>query len=198
MNKRVELPSVVYGGYIFDLDGTLVDSMPTHLVAWNRALAEVGMPPFIEEEYYSWGGRSAVDIVEELAAREGRVDIDPQKVAVLKRHYYMSLLEECPALPIEGVVDFARAQKGRVPMAIATGSALEGALKTLEGAGLSGFFDIIVTPAEVQEGKPAPDMFLLAAARMGVEASSCCVFEDALPGIAAAKAAGMDVVIVGR
>lgn len=198
MNKRVELPRAVYDGYIFDLDGTLVDSMPTHLVAWNRALADVGMPPFIEAEYYSWGGRSAVDIVEELAAREGRVDIEPQKVAVLKRRYYMSLLEECPALPIEEVVAFVRAQRGRVPMAIATGSALEGAEKTLAGAGLAGFFDIIVTPADVKEGKPAPDMFLLAAARMGVAASSCCVFEDALPGIVAAKAAGMDVVIVGR
>ena len=194
--SRVQLPTQEYAAYIFDLDGTLVDSMPTHLKAWDEALAEVGLPPFIVSEFYLWGGRSAVDIVQELAQRAGRKDIDPHRIAVLKRQRYMALLEETPASPITEVVDFVRTHLGKTPMAIATGSAREGALKTLKGAGLEGVFSLIVTPQEVSQGKPAPDIFLKAAELLGVEAQACCVFEDAEAGIQAAKAAGMDVIVV--
>lgn len=196
--NRMELPRKEYAGYIFDLDGTLVDSMPQHYLAWEKALRDVGLPLFSEEVYYSMGGRSATDIVAEMAAEQGRTDIDPEAVAVSKRMYYFSQLRDTPAPPITEVVEFVRARLGRVPMSIATGSALPGALETLKCAGLEDVFDIIVTPADVVEGKPAPDMFLLAAQKMGVPASECCVFEDAEPGVEGAKKAGMDYVRVSR
>ena len=79
-----------------------------------------------------------------------------------------------------------------------TVSAIPGARRTLAAAGLTGLFDVILTPEDVEHGKPAPDMFLLAAERLGAAPSRCVVFEDAVPGIAAAAAAGMDCVRVRR
>ncbi len=196
--SRMEIPRKEYGAYIFDLDGTLVDSMPQHYDAWKHALEEVNLPVFDEETYYSMGGRSATDIVSEMAVREGRADVSPEAVAVAKRKYYFEQLERNPARPIPEVLRFVRERQGRVPMAIATGSARPGALKTLRCAGMEGLFDIIVTPEDVKHGKPAPDMFLLAASRMGVSAADCCVFEDAVPGMMAATAAGMDFVRIAR
>lgn len=193
---QVNLPEHEYGGYIFDLDGTLVDSMPQHFEAWKKALKEVNLPVFDEDTYYSMGGRAAADIVEEMARDLGRTDIDPDAVAVSKRGFYFQQLEETPPKPIKRVVDFARSLKSRKPIAIATGSALPGAVATLRAAGLEDLFDIIVTPEDVVHGKPAPDMFLLAADKMGVAPGDCVVFEDADPGIEAAKQAGMDYVRV--
>ena len=196
--NRMEQPQREYAGYIFDLDGTLVDSMPQHYKAWGKALRDVGLPLFDEDVYYSMGGRAATDIVAEMAEAQGRSDIDPEEVARNKRMYYFEQLKKTPACPISEVIDFVRAHQGRVPLSIATGSALPGALETLKCAGLNDIFDIIVTPADVEHGKPAPDMFLLAAKKMGVPASECCVFEDADPGILGATRAGMDCVRVHR
>lgn len=198
MKNRMEQPRKEYSGYIFDLDGTLVDSMPQHYLAWGKALHDVKLPLFSEDVYYSMGGRAATDIVAEMAEKMGRTDIDPEEVAVNKRMYYFEQLKMTPALPIPEVLDFVRAHKGKVPLAIATGSALPGALETLRCAGMEGMFDIIVTPADVEHGKPAPDMFLLAAEKMGVPAGECCVFEDAEPGMEGAAKAGMDYVRVSR
>lgn len=195
--NRVRLPEQPYEGYIFDLDGTLVDSMPLHYRAWRRALAEAGAPPeaFLPGEFYSCGGKSATDVVDYLNAAYG-LDMDRKLVAERKRLFYLGMMQNDGAAPIAEVADFARSLKGKAPMAIATGSALPGAMATLEAAGLTGLFDIIITPEDVLEGKPAPDMFLLAASRMGADPVRCIVFEDATPGIEAARAAGMDVAVV--
>lgn len=194
---NVTLPEREYGAYIFDLDGTLVDSMPQHYEAWKKALTEVRLPIFDEDTYYSMGGRSASDIVAQMAAEQGRSDIDPDEVAVLKRKHYFMILATDPPKVIAKVAEFAKEKKQRdIPLAIATGSALPGALATLKAAGLDGMFDIIVTPDDVINGKPAPDMFLLAAEKMGVAPESCCVFEDAEPGIKGALDAGMSYVRV--
>lgn len=195
--NRVRLPEQPYDGYIFDLDGTLVDSMPIHYRAWRQALEEAGAPreAFLPDEFYSCGGKSASDVVDYLNAAYG-LAMDRKLVAERKRVIYLDIMARDGAGPIAEVADFARALEGNSPMAIATGSALPGAMATLEAAGLTGLFDIIVTPEDVEHGKPAPDMFLLAARRMAVEPGRCIVFEDAAPGIEAARAAGMDVAIV--
>lgn len=99
--------------------------------------------------------------------------------------------------PIREVVEFVHSL-GDAPKAIATGSAMPGASRTLAAAGLSGLFDVILTPDEVEHGKPAPDMFLKAAELLGVSPDRCVVFEDAEPGMKAAAAAGMDCVQVRR
>lgn len=195
--KRVQLPEKAYAAYIFDLDGTLVDSMPLHYKAWRKALAEAGAPceAFLPEEFYASGGKSATDVVSFINQKYG-LNMHDLTVADRKRKFYLDLLEQEGTLPIREVIDFVNGIKANTPMAIATGSAMPGALGTLKAAGILDLFDIIVTPDDVERGKPFPDMFLLAAKLMNVEPSQCLVFEDAAPGIAAAKAAGMDFVVV--
>ncbi len=114
-----------------------------------------------------------------------------------KRRIYLEMLEEEGMQPIREVVEFVHSL-GDAPKAIATGSAMPGASRTLAAAGLSGLFDVILTPDEVEHGKPAPDMFLKAAELLGASPDRCVVFEDAEPGMKAAAAAGMDCVHVRR
>lgn len=195
---RVTLPEREFAGYIFDLDGTLVDSMPTHYRAWRQALRENGAPPevFRWTEFTAHGGMAAVDIVKDLNATYA-LHMEPVAVADRKRALYARFLstESLPTIP--ETVELVRGLRSRgIPYAIGTGSALPGALSTLRAAGLEGLFPTIVTPEEVANGKPAPDIFLLAAERMGVPAGECVVFEDAEPGLQAARAAGMAAVRV--
>ncbi len=92
---------------------------------------------------------------------------------------------------IKPVVDFARKLHGRAPLSVASGGPRPVVVRTLELMGIAGLFPVVVTPEDVTHGKPAPDMFLLAAQRMGVAPERCLVFEDAEPGVQAAVAAGM-------
>lgn len=200
MSTRVTLPKRLYGGYIFDLDGTLVDSMPTHFKAWRWALRHNGAPAHVFEwdEFIAHGGMAAPDIVSDLNRSYG-LEMNPQLVARQKREQYDYLLETEQLPIIEDTVSLVQQlrQQG-IPYAIGTGSAIEGARATLRSAGIQDLFPIIITPDDVPpgRGKPEPDIFLLAAMRMGVTPTECVVFEDAQPGIQAAKAAGMDWVQV--
>lgn len=195
MEPRVIIPSHTYGGYIFDLDGTLVDSMPTHYRAWRMALANHGCPAHIFRwaEFNAHGGMAAHDIVAKLNHTYG-LTMPHHVVADEKRANYAHLLHTTALPVISETVDLVRSLRRQgIPCAIGTGSALPGALATLESAGIAELFDIIITPDDVPpgRGKPQPDIFLLAAERMGVPAAQCIVFEDAEPGISAAIAAGM-------
>ncbi len=196
----VTMPEKEYAGYIFDLDGTLVDSMELHFRAWRLALAAhgAGHEIFMGEEFIRYGGCSAIDIVQSLNAQYG-LHMDAQRVATQKRELYFELMAEGELREISATVELVRhlAERG-IPYAIGTGSAQQGALATLNAVGIRELFPIIVTPADVApgRGKPQPDMFLLCAERMGVSPTDCVVFEDAQPGIDAAVAAGMDYVFV--
>lgn len=195
MSARVQIPTRLFGGYIFDLDGTLVDSMPTHYRAWRRALANNGCPPHIFRwaEFNAHGGMAAHDIVATLNNRYG-LHMPPHYVADEKRATYAHLLHttKLPIIP-DTVHLVEKLRKQSIPCAIGTGSALPGALATLQSAGIAHLFDIIVTPDDVPpgRGKPQPDIFLKAASRMGVAPEDCIVFEDAEPGLRAAQSAGM-------
>jgi len=188
------LPDGRYDGYIFDCDGTLADSMPVHFRAWCEALARSGAGfRFDESLYYSWAGVSTRGVVERLNALHGTA-LDPLQVAHLKEEIYLESLEQVQ--PIRPVRDYAREIAQSRPVAVATGGWRRVASRTLEIVGLGGVFSIIVTPEDVVHGKPAPDMFLLAAEKMGVEPKRCVVFEDGQPGVDGARAAGMDVVFI--
>ena len=202
MSARVTLPEKAYAGYIFDLDGTLVDSMPTHYKAWRWALKKHGAPHevFQWEEFVAHGGMAAPDIVADLNATYG-LSMEPETVAEEKRNRYAWLLlnETLPVIP-ETVNLVKRLNEQGIPYAIGTGSMPAGASDTLRSAGIADLFSVMVTPADVPPGfgKPRPDIFLLCAQRMGVEPGQCVVFEDAEPGIQAAIAGGMDYVRVGE
>lgn len=201
MQTRVTLPEKLYGGYIFDLDGTLVDSMPTHFRAWRWALRRNGAPAHIFEweEFTSHGGMFAVDIVAKLNLDYG-LSMVPTAVAEQKRLRYCELLQQERLPVIAETVELVRMLRERgIPYAIGTGSMILGAQETLRSAGLLEWFPTMVTPGDVPpgRGKPHPDIFLLCAERMGVPPAECIVFEDAVPGIRAAEAAGMACCVVG-
>jgi len=180
-------------GAIFDLDGTLVDSMPLHFDAWQQALAQAGAKSeqiFDHQRFTELGGVSAQDIVAMLNQQYG-LSMDAAKVAFNKREIYLQLVQSRGLQAFPEVVEFVRSHRKQFGMAIATGSAQPGALATLKAAGLQDLFDFVITPSDVPHGKPAPDMFLLAARKLNVAAAACVVFEDAPAGIQAAKAAGM-------
>lgn len=195
MTQRVTIPDKTYAGYIFDLDGTLVDSMPVHHRAWLHALRNNGAPAhaFLWDEFVAHGGMAAPDIVADLNRTYG-LNMDCESVAAEKRARYDYLLETetLPIIP-ETVELVKRLKEQQIPYAIGTGSVRHGALNTMISAGIDNLFDIIVTPDDVPpgRGKPCPDIFLLAAKQMGVQPTECVVFEDAQPGLDAAAAAGM-------
>lgn len=191
---NIEFPKKGYAALIFDLDGTLVNSMPAHFEAWCLALDEHGAPGiFPEDVFYAMGGRPTRDIVEILNGEQG-LNLDPDAVSYAKRKFFLNVLSQ--VTEIEAVCDFARQNRGHVPMAVASGGSRQIVEKTLQALGLSDLFDEVVTADDVANGKPAPDIYIEAAKRLGVEPSRCVVFEDAAPGIMAAQLAGMEVVSV--
>lgn len=194
----LDIPTGDFAAYLFDLDGTLIDSMPVHLRAWGIAMQRVGLQvPFDEEYFYSLGGVPTLESAVIFGQHYG-LTFDPHQLVEDKEKLYLELLDEVEL--IAPVADFARRVALTHPVAIVTGGGPEIAFPALDATGLRALFPVVITPEDVApgRGKPAPDMFLLAAARLGVPAASCLVFEDAVPGIHAAKAAGMQVVHVPR
>jgi len=141
-----------------------------------------------EDLFYSLGGVPTRKVAQ-LLAEHYRLLIDVEKVFHEKEALFMELRAEMKL--IEAVVAFARKAAGHTPLSVASGGPRDIVRHTLELMGLAALFPVVVTPEDVAQGKPAPDMFLLAAKKMGVAPEKCLVFEDAEPGIRAAEAAGM-------
>jgi beta-phosphoglucomutase-like phosphatase (HAD superfamily) len=193
---QLDIPAGDFAGYIFDLDGTLIDTMPLHYRAWDSAMRHHGLAEVLNEDlFYSLGGVPTVRVAELLGAHY-KLPLNPHEVEITKERMFLERLDAVEH--IKPVVAFARRVALTHPISIATGGQPEVALPALKAAGLQGLFEIVVTPRDVApgRGKPAPDMFLLAAQKMGVAPGKCLVFEDAEPGIRAALAAGMQVVRV--
>ena len=184
----MDFPTDGFDGLVFDLDGTLVDSMPVHFEAWCEALEQVGAGGiFGEDVFYAMGGRPTKDIVVQLNVEYG-LKLDPDTVAFAKKKSFLTRLDRV-TLNTE-LVDYAREWRGRVPLAIATGGSRMVVEKTLQLLELSDLFDEVVTADDVTNGKPDPEVFLKAAELIGVDPARCVAFEDAAPGILAAQAAG--------
>ncbi len=177
---------------IFDLDGTLADTMPVHYLAWQEALAGTGLA-FPEDLFYSCGGMATLKIVEMLCARQG-VELDRQALAQRKYEAFFPHLHKVQR--IEPIVAIALENHGKLPMAIATGGRTMAAQKTIAQVGIGHLFDAIVTADDVMHHKPHPETFLRAAQMLGVDPTRCIAYEDADPGVASARAAGMRVVDV--
>jgi beta-phosphoglucomutase family hydrolase len=191
---KLDIPTGSFAGYIFDCDGTLVDTMPLHYRAWNVAMQRAGLAGQLDEDlFYSLGGVPTRRVAE-LLGEHYRLALDPDRVFVEKEEIFLEQQGELQVIP--AVVDFARRVAKEAPVSVASGGPKPIVRHTLERVGLADLFPIVVTPEDVRHGKPAPDMFLLAAQQMGVPPEQCLVFEDADPGIQAAKAAGMRWVFV--
>jgi HAD superfamily hydrolase (TIGR01509 family) len=139
------------------------------------------------------GGRPTRDIVQIINGEKG-LHLDPDGVALSKKRHFLQYLDTLEL--IQEVASFAEENRGKVPMAVASGGSRVVVEKTLQMVGISDWFDEVVSSDEVENGKPAPDIFLEAASRLGVAPGDCVVFEDGRAGIAAALAAGMEVVTV--
>ncbi|WP_395745754.1 HAD family hydrolase [Prosthecobacter sp.] len=190
----LEIPDHPFQAYIFDCDGTLVDSMPLHYIAWTESLQQHDAPfVFTEAEFYASAGMKEQDVVKKLNAQHG-TNLDPVSVDELKMELFAKHIPRVQ--PVRPVAEFARSLYGRFPIAVASGSEEQTVRGCLTATGLIDLFPIIITPKKVKHGKPAPDMFLLAAEQMGIAPSECLVLEDGQSGIEAAKAAGMQWVFV--
>jgi HAD superfamily hydrolase (TIGR01509 family) len=181
------LSEIVIQALIFDCDGTLTDSMPLHYLAWHAVMQrhEIHFP---EDRFYALGGMPSDKIIRMLAAEHGR-DLDAHALTHQKEQAFLEqlhLLEEIPA-----VTRVAREQKGKLPMAVASGGLRPIIEKQLRQIGLADWFDTLVTAEDTELHKPEPDVFLEAARRLGVPPSACQVYEDSDLGIEAARRAGM-------
>ncbi|MDD5263086.1 MAG: HAD family phosphatase [Methylacidiphilales bacterium] len=191
---QLEIPPGEFDGYIFDCDGTLADTMPAHYVAWQQALRESGAPfEFTEDLFYSLGGVPTPRIVT-LLNDKYKTNLNPETVSRHKEELFMQNLHQ--VTPIEPVVCFARTISQTHPVAVASGGFKRVVNRTLELVGLGGVFPIIVAAEDVEHGKPAPDLFLLAARLMRVAPEKCLVFEDGEAGLQAAAKAGMQTVFI--
>ena len=189
---KLKLPAGSFRAYLFDCDGTIADSMQLHYRAWKKALAEWNCE-YPEDLFYSWGGKPVREIIAGLNERYG-LKMPVEAVAARKESLY---LQQLPQLkPIPEVLEHIEAQHGRIPFAVVSGSKRESVVGSLTVLYLLDKFDAIVAAEDYKNGKPAPDAYLLAAARLGVPPKDCLVFEDTALGIQAATAAGMATVMV--
>jgi beta-phosphoglucomutase family hydrolase len=189
---KIQLPEGQFDAYIFDCDGTLADTMPLHYKAWCAALKEHGCD-FPEALFYELGGLSTERIVEVLNERDG-YSMPVPETAAHKDALFVQMIPQ--TMPIWPVVELVQQFYGVKPLAVASGGKREIVRKILEASGILGKFEAIVTVEDYRHGKPAPDPFLEAARRLGVAPEKCLVFEDTRAGIASARAAHMQWVLV--
>jgi beta-phosphoglucomutase family hydrolase len=188
---HLTLPPGPHQAYLFDMDGTIADSMPLHYIAWKQALAEYGCPLFPEPLFYSWGGMPVREIVATLNQRHG-LTMPIEEVAHRKEGLSYELLPKLTAVP--EVLEQIEAAHKRIPFAVVSGSTRESVTKSLEILNLLDKFDVLVCAGDYTKAKPDPEPFLLAAQKLNVAPTACLVFEDTEMGIQAATAAGMDSV----
>jgi len=181
-------------GLIFDCDGTLADTMPLHWQAWQIIVKRHRLN-FPEERFYALGGVPSRDILKMLSAEQG-LDLDHLAIAHEKENEYLPLLAQ--AQPIAAVVAIAREHFGKLPMAVASGGNRHVIDQVLVQMEIRHFFTAVVTSEDVVAQKPAPDIFLEAARRIGVSPRLCRAYEDTDLGIKAILAAGMEAVDVRK
>ncbi len=181
---------------LFDLDGTLIDSEPYHLEAWNRVLAHFGHTPPSPH----WNDDTVG--LPDAEARDKTIRLFPDmapegdNVLLLKQQFYRDIVREKGVkLAYPGVHErLAALQSKGVGLAVGTNSIMLNTTTCLDAAELTRFFPVVVTLDRVENGKPAPDIYLEAARQLGIHPSRCAVFEDSFAGASAARAAGCVVV----
>ena len=177
---------------IFDCDGTLADTMPLHWRAWQTITSRHQIT-FTEDRFYALGGVPSRDILRMLC-EEQKLGLDPLAIAKEKEKAYLELLPHVG--PIEVVVAIAQNHAGKLPMGVASGGSRKAIESVLAHLGIRELFQAVVTNEDVVNQKPAPDIFLEAARRLGVAPQFCRGYEDTDLGMRAIRAAGMEAIDV--
>jgi beta-phosphoglucomutase family hydrolase len=174
---------------IFDLDGTLSDSLPVHLATWNKIGDKYGFN-FDPNILHEMTGRPTIEFALRVVEQYG-VQEKPETLVKMKQESFWELAHLLK--PVDELVSIVKAYYGKLPMAIGTGASRISAEVQLKKLGLTKYFDAIVSANDVTKHKPEPETFLECARLMNVEPKFCQVFEDGVLGIAAANTAGMMV-----
>jgi HAD superfamily hydrolase (TIGR01509 family) len=183
--------------FIFDLDGTLADTMPAHFVAWTAVAGRYGLT-FPEARFYALGGVPTAKIAGILIAEAG-LTLDPVAVALEKEQlYYDGLASGGVLRGIEPVLALARSHRAEGPLAVASGSVRRLVTRTLATLGITDWFTAVVAAEDTARHKPEPDVFLEAARRLDADPVTCTVYEDTDIGLEAARRAGMIAVDVRK
>jgi HAD superfamily hydrolase (TIGR01509 family) len=186
------LPIDEYEALLFDLDGTLADSMGLHNRAWIETLREFGLK-MTEEILMEYTGIPNFKTVEIFNQRFGWT-LDPRTVALKKENRFFEDFDQMPA--VEPVLKIAKEYFNKKPMAIVSGGSREVVSRILTNLKIEHLFSAKVCSEDTLHGKPSPEPFLLAAKLLGLPAPRCLVFEDGSAGILGAQACGMGVVKV--
>ena len=173
--------------FIFDLDGTLADTMPLHFEAWTRT-AKIMNLKFSIDFLKSCAGMPSAKIIN-LLNEKNKLKIDPQEFSTLKEAFFTKEMHKIKE--ISAVTNLVYKYHGKIPMAVGTGGKRDIAAETLRILGLDKYIPILVSADDVENHKPEPETFLKCAELMGIDPENCQVFEDATLGFQAAKAAGM-------
>lgn len=181
-----------YDAIIFDMDGTLLDSMPSHMEAWRLASEEFNIP-YDHQWHCSLGGVPTLQTSQRVMERYG-LELDPAQVATRKQQIWEQM-EARPALIPETYEVFTHFIDQK-PIGVGTGAERSHALQCLGHVGVLNRLGALITACDVSQGKPHPETFLETAKALAVEPSNCVVFEDTEIGRQAAVAAGMSCILV--
>jgi len=174
---------------IFDLDGTLSNSLPVHVETWNQIGKKYGFK-FDPQILMEMTGRPTIEFARRIV-EQFKVDEDPEKIVRIKQQSFWDLAHLLK--PVDEIISIVKQYYGKLPMAVGTGASRKSTEVQLAALNLAGYFDAVVSANDVTGHKPQPDTFLKCARLMGVEPKFCQVFEDGDLGIEAAKKAGMFV-----
>jgi beta-phosphoglucomutase-like phosphatase (HAD superfamily) len=191
-NGKLSIPEGDFKAYLFDCDGTIVNSMPLHHYAWTQTLAHWNCE-YPEELFYQWGGLPISEIAQRLSEMYS-LDLPIEEICHRKESLYYENLARLEGIP--EVIEQIELQHGHIPFAVVSGGrriTVEASLRTL---GLLDKFDTLVCAGDYTRSKPNGEPFLIAAQRLGVAPESCLVFEDTQLGVDAAIDAGMSWVRV--
>ena len=172
---------------IFDCDGTLVDSMPLHMKAWEIAFNFFNTA-YKEDFLSSLGGMKETEIIK-MYNEKFKTHLNPEEIVSKKHQFFMENINSVK--PLRPVVIIAKEFFGKLPLAVVSGSVRNIVHRELEVVGIFDLFKIILTANDSFNPKPSPEIFLEAAKNLNVTPDNCLVFEDGDPGLEAAARAGM-------